>query len=237
MKRLPGFTQFKDKHKGETGLVVANGPGLANVPLEFLNRYVTLGCNRITHMYPDFAPTYYACLGLNQVDTEEKRATIYPMLEDDRCRAAFMNRLMVQYFPFDNTHSIMGGRLYGIQNTRVFSASPLEITGLGATMTFVLLQIAYYMGFDPVLIVGLDHKYPTGTKRHFYDDSEFPDFEQAPGPVYDNDNATWQQHATAMLDMAEEVYRGHGRTIINLSSPTECTSFRTEALSDWLTED
>jgi hypothetical protein len=230
-----GFWKFHDLHKGETGLIIANGPGLANVPTEFMRRYVTLGCNRITNMTPDFVPDYYFCLGINQLDTEEKRATIYPTLE--YCKAAFINRLMIQYFPYDNVYSIMGGAVYHLENPRFFSYDPLFITGLGATMVFVMLQVAFYMGFDPVLIVGLDHKYPKGTAKHYYDDSEFPQFEQAPGPVYNDDNDVWQPIATQVLQMAQDAYAKHGRTIINLSSPTACPVFRKEALSDWLAKD
>jgi len=235
--KVPGYEQFKDLHKGEPGLVVANGPSLAEVPIEFLKRYVTLGCNRITHMTPEFVPTYYACLGRNQVNTQAKRETIFPTIEHPDCKAAFINRLLIHEFPFDSAYSIMGGSFYGLENTRVFSYDPLNVTGLGATMTFVLLQIAFYMGFDPVLIVGLDHNYPKGTKRHFYDDGVFPDFEQAPGPVYNNDNETWQAMASMMLAMAQEVYLEHGRTIINLTRDSQCEAFRKEALSSWLTRD
>ncbi len=229
--RIEGYEKFHDMHKGETGLVVANGPSLADVPIEFLKSYVTLGCNRITHMTPEFVPTYYACLGRNQVNTETKRETIFPTIE--LCEAAFINRLLIHHFPFDNVYSIMGGSFYGLEETRIFSLDPLNITGLGATMTFVLLQIAFYMGFDPVLVVGLDHNYPKGAKKHFYDDREYPEFETAPGPVYQNDNATWQNHATAMLNLAQEVYLDHSRTIINITSESYCKVFRKEAISDW----
>lgn len=232
--KIPGYEKFHNCHEGETGLVVANGPSLADVPIEFLKSYVTLGCNRITHMTPEFVPNYYSCLGLNQVNEPEKRETIYPTIEHPDCWAAFINRLVIHLFPYDNVYSILGGAFYNIKETRFFSLEPLHITGLGATMTFVLLQIAYYMGFDPVLIVGLDHNYPEGTMRHFYDDSEFPGFEQAPGSVYDNDNAVWQKHATAMLSLAQEAYIEGNREIINLTSDSKCEVFRKEALSDWV---
>ena len=73
------YRQFKDKHKGERGIVVANGPGLENIPMDVVSRYTTLGCNRITYLLPDFAPTYYSCLGYNQMDTPEKRDTMTPL--------------------------------------------------------------------------------------------------------------------------------------------------------------
>ena len=232
-----GFWKFHNMHEGETGLVVANGPSLADVPLEFLKSYITLGCNRVSLMAPKFVPTYYACIGRNQVDLPEQRETMYPMMAHPDCKASFINRLYAHFFPFEEVYPIMGGYYYGLDNTRFFSYDPLNILGLGATMTFILLEIAFYMGFNPVLIVGLDHNYPKGTKKHFYDDGDVPLFESAPGPIYDNDNETWQQAATAMLNLAREVYDKNGREIINLTSNSQCPSFRKEELSAWFDKD
>lgn len=240
MKPNLGYTKFKDCHRGSPGIVIANGPGLAEIPIDFLNKYPSHGCNRITLMAPEFAPNYYYCLGRNQIDTAEKRETFIPTLVHKNCKAAFLNRLYAHLFPFDEIYSIMGGSFYGFgqspdaPSTRFFSYDPLHITGLGATMVFVMLQIAYYMGHDPVLIVGLDHHYPDSTKKHFYDDSDVPNFESAPGPVYENDTSVWRQHADFMFRLARKHYDDGGREIINLSVQTACEIFRKEALSSWL---
>lgn len=237
LNKIEGYEKFHNLHKGEAGLVVANGPSLADVPIEFLKSYVTLGCNRITAMCPEFVPTYYSCVGLNQLNDADKRETILPMLEHPDCKAAFINRLVAHLFPYDNIYSVLGGAFYGLENTKVFSYEPLHITGIGGSMTFILLQIAFYMGLDPVLVVGLDHNYPKGSKKHFYDDSEFPGFEVAPGPVYGNDGDLWQAVASSMFAIAQEVYLKHGRTIINLTRDSHCEVFRKEALSAWLNKD
>ena len=38
---------MKDSHKDETGLIVANGPSLETVSTELLEKYPTMGMNRI----------------------------------------------------------------------------------------------------------------------------------------------------------------------------------------------
>ena len=48
---------MRDKHKGETCVVIANGPSLADVPNEFLEPYITFGVNKI--WLKEFSPTYY----------------------------------------------------------------------------------------------------------------------------------------------------------------------------------
>jgi hypothetical protein len=234
MKPTKGYPQFKDKHKGATGIVIANGPGLRNVPIEFLKKYPSLGCNRITLMAPEFVPTYYSCLGANQIDTPDKRETFRPMLSHPDCKAAFLNRLFAHEFFYDNVFSIMGGHSYGMKETRFFSAEPLQVTGLGYTMIYVSLQIAYYMGFQTILLVGLDHHYPDTPQKHFYRDDEVPDFEVAPGPLYNYDTHQWKRGADMVFSIANEVYDNGGRQIINLSSPSQCEIFRKEELSAWL---
>jgi hypothetical protein len=234
MNKVEGYQKFKDCHRGATGIVIANGPGLKNVPIDFLKKYPTLGCNRITLMAPEFVPTYYSCLGRNQINTEEKRQTFYDMLGHPDCKAAFLNRMHAHSFPFDEVYSIMGGKSYGFAETRFFSLEPLDITGLGYTMVYVNLQIAYYMGFQTVLLVGLDHHYPDTDQKHFYKDGDVPDFEVAPGPLYQNNTNIWQQGADLVFNIASEVYKDAGKDIINLSEPSKCTIFRKEALSAWL---
>jgi hypothetical protein len=162
--------------------------------------------------------------------------TLYPTITHEACLAAFVNRFWAHEFPYNKVYSILGGRAYGLEQTAMFSLEPLHITGLGYSMVFVLLQIAYYMGFQTVLMVGLDHKYPTGPKKHFYTDDEFPQFETAPGPVYDHDPDKWQQGASLIFELANKVYDEDNRDIINLTEGSHCEAFQRETLSNWYSE-
>jgi hypothetical protein len=85
---------------------------------------------------------------------------------------------------------------YGINNTRIYYLkSRMVINDLfesditkpivvGGTVTFVTLQIAYYMGFTKVILVGLDHNYvdkgvpsKTVVRKEKLDQSHFhPDY-------------------------------------------------------------
>ena len=53
------WQELDGKHKGETGLIIGNGPSLKDVPIEFLHKYPTFGTNRI-YLMDGFEPTYYA---------------------------------------------------------------------------------------------------------------------------------------------------------------------------------
>jgi len=229
---------LKDRHKGETGLLILNGPGLSVVPKEFLRKYTSLGCNRITLMYPDFCPTYYFGMGINQLDTPQKRGTILPVILDDRCKAAWMNRLMIHEFAFTNKcYSWLGGKVYGVTGDalRTWSKRPWFSVGLGYTMAYPILQVAFYLGFQTILIVGMDHEYPKDEKdkhRHFYKDDERYAvlFEQAPGPYTVE---AWKNGADKVLAVAKTEFEKAGRKIINLSEPTKCEVFEKGKLEDW----
>ena len=52
---------MRNRHKGDTALVIGNGPSLNDVPLEFLTRYKSFGTNRI-YLLDGFTPTYYVAV-------------------------------------------------------------------------------------------------------------------------------------------------------------------------------
>ena len=52
------WRDLADKHRGETCLIIGNGPSLNDVPLEFLHKYPSFGTNRI-YLKEGFTPTYY----------------------------------------------------------------------------------------------------------------------------------------------------------------------------------
>lgn len=233
----PHYSAFKDCHKGEAMIVVANGPSLKDVPLGFLSSLPSFACNRITMMHPDYCPTYYMGLGGNHVNSPEKRATLEPMLSDPRLKAAFLNRLL--YHEFDHgpnvekQYSVLGPRFYGGQGEAIrdFSLEPLFMVGLGFTNVYPMLQVAYYMGVQTVYLVGLDHNYPDTPNKHFYKDGEghTSHFEIAPGPYT---NAAWQRGADRQFEKAKAVYDQAGREIWNLTPGSKCDVFPRKDLSE-----
>lgn len=235
MRRVSDYEElFKDKHAGEPGIIIANGPGLDNVPLEFLRKYPTLGCNRIHTMWEkeQFAPTYYAGIAFRHYETEDQREAMFPMME--QVEAAFINRMWVHKFPFDNVWGILSHRHYGAPDNkkREFSYDPLHTIGIGFTQTYINLQIAYYMGFDPVLIVGLDHTYDK-KQPHFYKKKDAPHW---PDPLEEGHytNEQWIDGCDKVYAIARHCYSMTGREIINLSEPTECDIFKKGKINEWV---
>ena len=234
MQRTSGYARWAGIHAGETCVAIANGPGLANIPPGFLQKYPTFACNRfhLFHERTGFAPTYYVSLALDHYDTPERRAHATPMLES--VRGAFINRLLVHHFPFDNVESILSGTYYGYSPERRvhWSYEPLDIIGIGPSMIYGIMQIAFYMGFTTMLLVGLDHEYNQQTDRkHFYTDGEAPLWEVAPGPL--RTPKQWQAETDHCFKLAKHAWETAGRRIVNLSKPTACKVFERGRLREW----
>ena len=139
------WKRLQDKHKGETGLVIGNGPSLNQIPLDFLRKYPTFGTNKI-FLLDGFQPTYYCAV--NPLVIEQVGNTIC----DIDYEAKFITAWYTQHLVTD------GLPLNGSQYPS-FSRTPHEWIYEGHTVTYVCLQLAFFMGFETVLLVGCDHRF------------------------------------------------------------------------------
>jgi hypothetical protein len=146
--------QFKDIHKGETCLVIGNGPSLDETPLEKLaGKYPSFGANKIydSAAHPDFIPDYWTCIDELMLTD----CVPYLLSHPDFVPEMFVPRTI----PVPKSHGLATVIKSG------FSKDAADHVIIGGTVTYVNLQLAYYMGFDTVLLVGIDHRYPKSSKN------------------------------------------------------------------------
>jgi hypothetical protein len=232
MNLTKGYAKFKDCHKGEVALLIGAGLGLYNIPLHFLTRYPSFASNRCHIFYEQtgFAPTYYLDLGINHLVTDEQRAPLLPMLSE--VEAAFINRFTAHRLPFDNVWGVLSPTYYGHPKGLYFSFDPLDMLGIAPSNIFAMLQIAYYMGFQTALIVGMDHYYdPNSEYKHYYPDEQAPLWEKSPGHRISEEQ--WYAQTDMAFGIARTVYTAAWRMIWNLSEPTRCTVFEKGKWEDW----
>jgi hypothetical protein len=128
----------------KTCLVIGNGPSLKDMPLEFLRKYPTFASNRI-YLLDGFTPTFYACV--NPLVIEQSAEEINAL----ECGEKYINSMLIE--------SIVDAiPLYSVP-MRIFSDDPLRLIYEGYTVTYVLLQLAFWKGFEKVGLVGVDHTY------------------------------------------------------------------------------
>lgn len=203
--------RLKNKHAGETGVIIGNGASLKDIDLKRLaKKYPTLGSNKI-YLYP-FTPDYWAV-----ADNEMLYSCLadgYPN-KDFSPKVSFVNSM----YPLEWATPVN----YTIRYD--FSRDIAKEIVIGGTVTYVLLQIAYYMGFKKILLVGVDHNYPgadNGTPGSKFvqageDEDHFhPEYFKA-GMIY---NRPELKATEKMYLFAKNVYEADGRKILNLTTNT-----------------
>lgn len=157
---------LKDIHKGKRCFIIGNGPSLRAEDLDMLKDEITFAVNRIYLYYnkTEWRPTYYGVIddkhlsnstdGIRSVQAEKKFIPMY-ILRDIKKEIEGAT-----YFDFDTS------KFY--PEPPNFSADVSDRVYEGMTVTYALLQIACYMGFKKIYLLGLDHSYsreclPDGT--------------------------------------------------------------------------
>ena len=134
--------------------ILGNGPSLRNTDLSFLQNEVTFGMNRIYLLFDQlgFSTTYY--VSINQLVIEQCSKEI----ENLKC-PKFLNWKCRDHIQFTSDTMFLISR-----NGPAFFHDITEGIWEGATVTYAALQIAFYLGYKEVILVGIDHSFATKGK-------------------------------------------------------------------------
>ena len=142
--------KFKDIHKGRRCFIIANGPSLKKTDLSLLKNEYTVGMNRIYLLEKKmgFQPTYLVVsdieVQLNQFTEEYNSLTIQ------------------KFFPWETRSKFNHSKniyFYKLKSSKKFSTDFVRFVQAGKSVTVACIQLAYYMGFSEVILVGKDHFY------------------------------------------------------------------------------
>jgi hypothetical protein len=144
---------YRDIHKGKRCFIIGNGPSLRQMDLTHLRDEFTFGLNRIYLLFPElgFSTTYLVSINdlvLEQCASEMRLLNL-PKFVTWRARAWFHGDPQAVFLDTDFTGP---ENFNGDVTGRVFE---------GFTVTFMALQLAFYMGFDQVVLIGVDHNFTT----------------------------------------------------------------------------
>jgi hypothetical protein len=157
---------FHNLHAGETCLLVGNGLNLTNTPPE-LFEYPSFGMNT-THLYRGWEPTYYVA-----VDSRIMREFGEAVLDRFGHLPKFIPTPNLDKWQGDNFYrwfhrpGPLWPRVQGVS----FPADILSKTGITyGNVMHAAMQIARFMGFSTMLIIGMEHgKNP---RAHFWGEDE-----------------------------------------------------------------
>lgn len=142
---------FHNKHAGEDCFIIGNGPSLNKMDLSPLQDRYTFGLNKIYLMEDrgvDLNLDYL--VSVNSLVIEQS-AEVFEGLDCDTFLSYRAAHNHVR--PLDHVHYLFTGGPY------TFSQRITDRIHEGHTVTFVAMQIAYYMGFRRVFLIGVDHSF------------------------------------------------------------------------------
>jgi hypothetical protein len=202
------LTQFKNKHQGEDCFIIGNGPSLNAMDLTPLRRYYTFGLNKIYLLFERVDLNLSYLVAVNKLVIAQS-ADIYKGLP------------VTLFVNYKKAHGIINKKdnFYFVY-TGAKSRFQTDITRRiceGATVTYVAMQIAYYMGFQNVFLIGVDHNFKTHGKpyeKQFMQGEDINHFD----PNYFKNNE-WQlpnlKASEAAYSLAKYYYNKDGREIFD----------------------
>jgi hypothetical protein len=156
------LADFHNKHAGQTCLIVGLGPNLHLTPPAWFN-YPSFGVNTM-YRYEGWNPTYF--VGVDERLKLEDGAAIVQRYPD-----------VPKFFPSPDWDDLQGENIYRFRHEHrgdlfVGGQSPADIKALtqwGITYRRIMeavFQIAYWMGFRTMLMIGVQHK--PDTRRELF---------------------------------------------------------------------
>lgn len=145
-----------NKFKGERIFLMGNGPSLNQTPLHLLKDEYTFAVNRIDLLFDriDWRPTFYSAFDLRVVPdcADIIRSLDIPYKLFATIHFDTLGDADNHYWYRDNS------RADGLEN-RFEPEAIYTGFGGGGSITHNIIQLAYFMGFDPIYLIGVDASY------------------------------------------------------------------------------
>lgn len=217
--KLHRLDLLKNRHRGERCILVANGPSLNGMDLSCLKHEIVIGLNKIH-------------LGL-------KRLRFYPrylVAVNDKVIEQAANEMLalncVKFISQRSASKVPESALtYHIDTNSPSSRFCKDISqGVheGWTVSYAAMQIAYHLGFDELIIIGMDHRYEfsgapnqasilEGSDPNHFDENYF-----GHGKSWDNPDLVRSEES---YKIARSVYEADGRRILDATVNGACNVF------------
>ncbi|MCI0437262.1 MAG: DUF115 domain-containing protein [Gemmatimonadetes bacterium] len=201
--------QYRDRHRGQRCFIIGNGPSLKQTDLSLLRNEITFGLNRIYLLFDElgFATTYYVAINALVIEQCAREIAALPCPK-------FIGWKSRGHVRFAKDMMFLRSRA---GNPRFFSDITRGIWE-GATVTYAAMQVAYYMGFEQVILVGVDHSFATQGPPNRVVVSQGDDPNHF-APEYFGKGFRWQLPDLATSELAYRIarltYQRAGREIVD----------------------
>ncbi len=214
------MAEFYNIHRGERCFIIGNGPSLKQTDLTRLRGEYTFGLNRIYLLFPElgFHTTYFVSINDLVIEQCADEIAALPMPKFIAWHAnRHFRRLPPETIFLYTTYT--GPRFAYDMTRRVWE---------GATVTNVALQLAFYMGFEQVILIGVDHNFTSkgeANKTVVSDGADPNHFD----PRYFGKGFRWQlpdlETSEIGYRLARQAYEKAGRQVLDATIGGKLTVF------------
>jgi hypothetical protein len=217
---------LRNRHRGETAVIIGNGPSLNETELELLTDVPTFGVNAIFLANERFPKpiTYYVVEdtavfrdNLPAIKACEAEWKLFPAMY----RRSFSPAEVDEHTVFFRMNAGFYGRRTGTVCHPRFSLDAAQRVYCGQSVTIVNLQLAHWMGFQRVVLIGMDFTYriPDDAERDGVRIVSRSDDPNHFHPDYFGAGKTWHdprlERVLVNYHLADEIFRATGREIVN----------------------
>lgn len=220
--------KIKDSHKGERLFLIANGPSIKDMDLTVLKDQQTMCMNRFYIYFEKigFIPNYLVCVEDLVLGQFAADFNALPM------ENKFVNwRLHKQ---IDQCHYLKESFAFN----PFFQTDLTQATHFGGTVTFACLQLAYHLGYEEVIIIGMDHSFKEKGVANKIEVRTYEKDESHFDPNYFPKGMKWKLPDLDKSEIgyliARQHYEQNGRKIVDATINGKCQIFEKGNFEDYL---
>lgn len=215
--------------KGKRIFVIGNGPSLSLADLEMIRDEDSFASNYIFKCFEDtsWRPKYYALLDYKYLQKMHWKAD--DSLNNVECifiNGVFLKertKLMKNEYPFYSDES------YAYNSEVGFSDNVARQVYDGMTVTYSMIQLAVYMGYSEIYLIGVDHNYTSNEREQGKNENYMAELKM--------ENRMWanapqMDKATKAYEKARDVCEKKGIVIKNLTRGGKLEVFVREELEN-----
>ncbi len=200
---------LRNRFVGQQCFLIGNGPSLNKTDLTCLKNKFTIGLNRIYLNYPamGFQPTFYCCVNPNVARQFAAEIDALSSVKFITNRAVELFRNKKNTFFLDSISGVGFNK-----NLSVLSWHE------GWTVTYCAMQVAFHLGFEEVVLVGVDHCFEEVGEPDKAVVAQGPDINHF-HPDYFGRGTVWEypnlDRSEQSYQIAREIFEAHNRRILD----------------------
>ncbi|GGZ76675.1 6-hydroxymethylpterin diphosphokinase MptE-like protein [Algibacter mikhailovii] len=238
---------FRNKHKGESCIIMGAGPSLKDLPVEVLKKFTVIGTNSsYKHYVPDYnviVDAQFSWLDEALKALRNKGGVTFINLiwnQDKRKLREKLTKNDIELFHFETSadHSMANVRLWNRLSDVYNNPFKIEegVTSVTSVVPEGAIPLALYMGFDKIYLIGVDFTNSYG--HHFFkDDKEdlkkIVENEKNIQNISNSSKGLWEMKIYPFELIS---YSKNKNKIINLSKISEIKTIQKKSIESFINE-